>query len=156
MKHTILVIAAIALHAFPALGHQLNADHSRLDRCPPAVRTTLLAETRGKVVDELEIVRIGGRSIYIAEVERPTELKIYVDESGTLIKVREEIDAGSLPAAVRRTLDAEGGRIDDIEREIREGDVVYLVELDQAGGVDVRMRISPDGKVAERSEGHDG
>ena len=45
----------------------------RFESAPEAVRKTVISEARGGTVDEMEILRIEGRTIYIAEIERRYE-----------------------------------------------------------------------------------
>ena len=150
--NTILTFSA-ALAIFAAA-----ADHQhcpRFQSAPEAVRKTVLAEARDGVIDELEIHRIEGRAIYVAEVEHPADLKIHVDESGRLIRVSEEIDATQLPQAVRAAIDAENGRIDDLEKQTADGKVTYLAEIELPGNIEVELVISAEGKVASRIEKQD-
>ncbi len=119
---------------------------------PEPVRKTVIAEARGGFVEEMEVHRIEGKTIYIAEIETPAELKIYVEEGGALRKVREEITAAGLPEAVRKVIDAENGRIDDLEKQTSGGKVVYHAEIDTPGGGEVNLRIAPDGTVISRKE----
>jgi uncharacterized membrane protein YkoI len=152
MNHIPILIATSAIFLHPVMaGHPAKMD-SRLAACPESVRKTIIAEARGGVVDELEMVQVEGKTIYIAEVELPGDLKIYVDENGSLIKVREEIKASEMPERVRQVVDVENGRIDDVEKQTSNGKVVYFVEIDKPGGVEVNLRISPDGKVMSRRE----
>lgn len=124
----------------------------RFESAPEAVRKTVISEARGGTVDEMEILRIEGRTIYIAEIERPADLKIYVEENGSLIRIREDISYGELPEAVRRVIDAENGRLDDVEKQTAGGKTVYFIEIDRPDGVEVNLRLDPDGSVISRRE----
>jgi uncharacterized membrane protein YkoI len=153
MKTTIILTLTAAL---ATLATAADLQHcTRFLSAPEAVRKTVLSEARDGLIDELEIHRIEGRAIYVAEVERPADLKIYVDESGRLIRVREEIDVRQLPQPVQAAIDAENGKIDDLEKETADGKVTYHAEIETPGDVEVRLKISADGKVLSRHERHD-
>ena len=67
----------------------------------------------------------------------------------------EEIDATQLPQAVRAAIDAENGRIDDLEKQTADGKVTYLAEIELPGNIEVELVISAEGKVASRIEKQD-
>lgn len=153
MKTTIILTLTAVLASFASAADPRHCP--RFQSAPEAVCKTVLTEARDSWIDELEIHRIEGRTIYVAEVERPADLKIYVDESGRLIRVREEIEVRQLPQLVQAAIDAENGKIDNLEKETADGKLTYHAEIETAGDVEVRLKISADGKVLSRHERHD-
>jgi hypothetical protein len=65
----------------------------------------------------------------------------------------EDVSIDQVPPAVRATIEREalGGRIDDIERETKDGRVVYEVEFEQ-GGRDYEIHVAGDGSLLTRRE----
>jgi uncharacterized membrane protein YkoI len=62
-------------------------------------------------------------------------------------------DIDELPPAVRATVEREttGGQIEEIERESKDGRVVYEVEFTR-DGLEIELEIAEDGTVLEREE----
>jgi hypothetical protein len=145
---TILVMALGTLFA-AADGAKAK---QRLAEAPAAVRQTVSGHSRGGVLDEFDTITIDGKTIYIAEVELPAELKIYIAENGSLLRTREEIEFSSAPEAVRGAATALGGCIDGIKLEISGRTTVYLIEIDRPGRPDLDVTLSPDGTILSRHE----
>jgi uncharacterized membrane protein YkoI len=62
-------------------------------------------------------------------------------------------DIDELPPAVRATVEREttGGQIEEIERESKDGRVVYEVEFTR-DGLEIELEVAEDGTVLEREE----
>lgn len=136
-----------ALHAGPAVKHC-----PRFLAAPEPVRETVLREARGAAVEDFKIHRIENKTIHIAEIDLPSDLKVYVDESGGLIRLLEEIPAAGLPAPVLAAANAESGVIDEVERETSGDKVVYLIEIDRPDRSEVILKVDPAGAVLSRRE----
>lgn len=151
---TILATGIFAL-GLGTLAH--GGDDIRLDECPDAVRKTILDNARGGKIDEVDVIRIEGRTLYIAEVDLPRglDLKIHVSGDGALLKTREDIPLASVPDAVRDTLESFGGRIDDLELEIAGGVSTYHAEIDYNGQPDLEVTVAADGRVLREVEDDD-
>lgn len=148
----IQTIAAIGITTMFA-----NADlekEVRLDDCPAPVRETLVANSRGGKIDEVDLIELGGKQIYIAEVDLPRDidLKVYVNGDGTLVKTREDVRNDEIPGFVNTVVTELGGRLDDVEKETMGKTVTYHVEVDLAGKPDVDVVLDADGKVISKTE----
>lgn len=58
------------------------------------------------------------------------------------------------PAAVQKTIKArlDGGKIDDIDRVLIKGKTRYIVDIDVTARREVTFRITPSGKIVQKSE----
>jgi uncharacterized membrane protein YkoI len=127
-------------------------------KCPKEVRATVLANDRGGMIEETEVHKVGGRKVYVVDINlSPTrEIEVFVFGSGKLMKIREDIPLRSAPSAVRRVAAAFTGRIDDVDKETSSnGDVTYEIEIDRPGKPDLKLLIAPDGRILDRSTGDD-
>ncbi len=129
----------------------------RLADCPEAVRTTIQANARDGVIDEVDLIAIEGKRIYIAEVDlkRGRDLKIYVNGDGALVKTREDIALRELPQAVADAVKKLGGTVDDVEKEVAGDKVTFVVEIDRQGQPDLDVVLAADGAVVSQTEDAD-
>jgi uncharacterized membrane protein YkoI len=129
----------------------------RIEDCPPAVQATVEANARGGFVDEVDLIAIEGKEIYIAEVELPRDrdLKIYVSANGSLVKTREELSLRELPAFIRDVTREYGGTLDEVEKEVAGGKVTFHVEIDRKGMPDIDLVLNAEGGVIRETEEHD-
>ena len=146
MKATILILAAASLTA-----------HSRdlpLHECPAAVQATIGANSRRGSIDEVDLISIAGKEIYIAEVELPRDLdlKVYVSDNGSLLKTHEDVPQQSIPTFIRDAVHEHGGTIDDVEKEIASGKVIWHVEIDRKGIPDMNVVLNAEGGIISETE----
>jgi uncharacterized membrane protein YkoI len=150
MKTTCIILVT-ALATALASAEDSKA-RKRLDTAPAAVRQTVNDNSRGGVLDDFDVITIDGKSIYIAEIELPAELKIYVSENGSLLKTREDIPFSAAPEAVRKAVTALGGTVDETKLETSGKTSTYLIEIDRLGEPDLNVTVSPEGAVLNRHE----
>ena len=83
---TIKTIAALALTTGFASA-DIDRRELHLHECPASVQATIEANARGGMIEEVDLIAIEGKEIYIAEVELPRDLdlKIYVSGNGSLV-----------------------------------------------------------------------
>ena len=146
---TPLFIASIL--GLTMLGAAAAADLT-LDQCPAPVKEAILSHTQGGKLDDIKSVTANGRTLYVAEIDlSPTkDKKLHITADGTVVKVREEIDLASAPAAVQsaaKALVPTGGRIDDVDREVADGKTTYLVEISRTNANDIKAVLAEDGTV---------
>lgn len=140
------------------LGPAASADNEiRLDECPPAVARTITDNARGGKIDEIDVISIQGKTLYVAEVDLPRDrdLKIHVAGDGTLLKTREDITLAIVPGAVRDTLESFGGRIDDLEMETAGGTNTFHADIEFSGQPDLEVTVAADGRVIREVEDND-
>jgi uncharacterized membrane protein YkoI len=154
MKTTILTLSSLCLAAasITASGRDIH-----LHACPAAVQSTIEANSRGGVIDEVDLISIEGKEIYIAEVDLPhdLDLKVYISGNGSLLKTREDVSLQSIPTFIRDAVHEHGGTIDDVEKEIADGKVTWHVEIDRKGIPDVKVVLNAEGNVISETEDHD-
>jgi hypothetical protein len=129
----------------------------RIEDCPPTVQATVDANARGGVIDEVDLIAIEGKEIYIAEVELPRDrdLKIYVSGNGSLVKTLEELSLRELPAFIRDVTRGYGGTLDDVEKEVAGSKVTFHVEIDRKGLPDIDLVLNAEGGVIRETEEND-
>jgi hypothetical protein len=150
LKHLIIMLGCASTLAFA----DTDRKELRLADCPAEVQATVTANARGGVVDEVEVITIEGKNLYVADVDLPgrIDLKIYISGAGKLVKTREDLHLKDLPEAVRNALQALGGKIDEVDKEVADGKVTYFADLDRAGQPDLDVVLAPDGTVIRKTE----
>jgi uncharacterized membrane protein YkoI len=157
MKTNIIPSLAILALSTSIASADLDGEEIQLRECPAAVQQTIQANARGGLVEEVDLISIERREIYIAEVELPRDidLKIYVNGGGTLVKTREEVPLRTAPAFIRALGAEYGGTVDDVEKEVAAGKVTFHVEIDRKGMPDVDLVLNAEGGVIRETEDHD-
>ena len=129
-----------------------------LAKCPAEVQATIRAHARDGKIDEVELLAIEGRRMFIAEVEFPgdKELKIYVLATGTLFKTREEIQIEEAPAKVQeaaRQFIAQTGKVDDVVQITEAGGTVsYEVEIKRPREKEMKVLFSAEGAILSQKQ----
>jgi uncharacterized membrane protein YkoI len=152
-----------------------------LDQAPAAVQATIQAEAQGGTIKEIERETENGKTVYEAEVIiNGQEVEIEVASDGTLLgkevedmdddedgddddedvddddEDEEEVTLDEAPAAVQATIlkHAQGGTIEEIERETEDGQVVYEAEV-EINGKEYEIEVAADGTLLEIEEDDD-
>ena len=154
MKTTILTLSSLLLAATSIAA---SARDIQLHECPVSVQSTIESNARGGVIDEVDLISIEGKEIYIAEVDLPQDLdlKVYVSGNGSLLKTREDIPLKSIPSFISPAVREHGGTIDDVEKEISGGTVTWHVEIERKGIPDMKVVLNAEGGVISETEDHD-
>lgn len=152
MKTIPTLIALACTTAFASA--QVERRELRLDECPHPVQATVNANARGGHIDEVDLIGIEGKTIYIAEVELPRyrDLKVYVSGNGALVKTLEDISLRESPEAVRTAVQGLAGSVDDIDKETNGETVTYHVEIDRAGDPDLDVVLTVNGAILSQTE----
>jgi uncharacterized membrane protein YkoI len=151
-QRTIATIATIALSStFALAGYEKEV---RFDDCPAPVRETILANSRDGKIEEVELISIEDKKIYIAEVDLPRDidLKVFVNGDGSLLKTREDVRNEEIPAFVGELARELGGTVDDVEKETTGKTVTYHVDIERTGAPDLDVVLDASGKVIEKTE----
>ena len=146
-----------------------------LDAVPAAVKATILEEADGAEVMEVEREVEDGKVVYEAEfMVDGQEVEIGVAEDGTLLsreaddedeegddddeddededdEDEEEVSLDEVPAAVKATIlkEADGAEVEEVEKEIEDGKVVYEAEF-EVDGQEVEIEVAEDGTLLSR------
>ena len=144
-----------------------------LDAVPAAVKATILEEANGAEVEEVEREVEDGKVVYEAEFEVDgQEVEIEVAKDGTLLsreidddeedgddddgdededEDEDEVSLDEVPAAVKATIlkEADGAEVEEVEKEIEDGKVVYEAEF-EVDGQEVEIEVAEDGTLLSR------
>lgn len=139
-----------------ALASHSVADEISLDACPAPVRSAVRQNERQGRVDEVKFYNIQGKELYVVEIELPTkrELKLHLSSDGTLVKMSEEILLTELPGEVRAVVEekAQGGTLDDVEKETVGKVVTYRIEIERKQMPDVDLLLDAAGGILSEKE----
>lgn len=137
-----------------AFAASIFASEIPLAQCPTGVQNTITQNLKKGVLNEVEIKIFRGSKVYVAEVDLAggRDLEIYVKPNGTLLRTKEEILFKELPPAVLQSIKSvqSNGRIDSIDRVTHKDKVTYTVEIDYENAPDVKLTLSPDGKILKK------
>ena len=154
---TMKTLETMILIALAGSTLNLRADDIKLEQCPPAVQDTIRSNARDGRIDDINLITIEGRALYVAEVDLKgdKDLKLHVGSDGKLIKTREDAALGDAPAvlqdAVKKLVPA-GAKIDDVDKEIAAGKVTYHVEIDRPDAADLDVVVAEDGTVIRQTQ----
>ncbi len=143
-----------ALAATPLLARDIT-----FAQCPGAVQEAVRTQLNGGRADDVDLVTVNGLTMYVVDIEFPPskrERKLYLNESGTILKTREDVALSDVPAPVKdaaRELAGAHGKIDDVDRETADGKVTYRVDIDREDvhGGDLKAVFGEDGKMLSQS-----
>ena len=115
---------------------------------PPAVESTVAAQSQGATVRNLSVEVERGHTYYEVELTANGHNKdVLVDSQGNVVEVEEQVEVESLPPAVRNGLLAKAGK----------GKLVKVESITKRGKlVAYEAQVSTDGKRSEVQVGPDG
>jgi len=170
---SLTVVAGIAL-CIAAVATTLTEQAEKklsIGEMPEAVKTTILAEAKGRTIEDIETEIEDGRTIYEAEViidGQETDIKVATD--GTLLgkEVEDEDDdedmddvddeededdeqqvsIDQVPAAVKATIlaEAKGKTIEEFVTETEDGRTIYEAEV-IIDGQETDIKVAADGTL---------
>ncbi|MEM1441072.1 MAG: hypothetical protein AAGF67_01940 [Verrucomicrobiota bacterium] len=131
----------------------LHAKNIRLEKCPPAVQATIQRNLYGREIEKIKEIKINDYSLYLVEVNVKgfRDATLYVSGDGTLRKIVEEIRFKDLPEEVQKsvlTYVSRKGKVEDVERVLIRGEVLYQVEIEPPKGPDQILVFEPDGSIS--------
>lgn len=153
---TLLIPAVMVLTAFtPAL----HAKDIALAQCPAAVQEAVQKSLNGGMLDEVDLVKVNGLTMYVADIKFPNskqDRKVYLNESGGLLKTSDDVALTDVPAAVRdaaQKLAGATGKVDDVDKETADAKVTFRVEIDRPDkeGGDLKVVFQEEGTVLSQT-----
>jgi hypothetical protein len=152
--HT-LILACAAIAAGP--GTILLAGDEASKQLSENVRAKVSENLGGGHVDDIKVIRIDERQLYIVEIDLPgpRERKLHITGEGVLLKRVDKLRLADLPPAVRAVVDpilANKGRFDSADKVTAGGKVEYHLEFDLPGRVELELVLSESGEVISRRE----
>jgi uncharacterized membrane protein YkoI len=124
-----------------------------IDQVPAAVKATILKETQGARIKEIERETEHGTTVYEAEaVRNGREIEIEIAADGTLLEREEELSAKDVPevvmAAAKKKFGDKAAKAEFEKKTI----ILYEVEV-RVGLKEHEILITPAGKIV--SDKHD-
>lgn len=152
--HT-LILAYAAIAVGPGMGLLAGEESSK--QLSDIVRAKIQENLGGGHVDDIKVIRIDERLLYVVEVDLPglRERKLHVTGEGALLKIVDKLRLPDLPPAVRAVVDpilANKGRFDGADKVTANGKVEYHLEFDLPGRVELELVLSESGEVISRRE----
>lgn len=150
------VLLAIAVVA-TGLGLDVRAGEESSKQLSETVRARISENLGGGHVDDIKVIRIDERQLYVVEIDLPgpRERKLHVTGEGVLLKIVDKLRLPDLPPAVRAVVDpilANKGRFDGADKVTANGKVEYHLEFDLPARVELELVLSETGEVISRRE----
>jgi uncharacterized membrane protein YkoI len=138
---------AVGLHAGDESSKQLSA----------AVQAKMQENLGGGHIDDIKVIRIDERLLYVIEIDLPgpRKRKLHLTGEGELLKIIDKLRLPDLPAPVREAMApilANRGRFDGADRVTANGKVEYHIDFDLPGRVELLIVFSETGEVISRRE----
>ncbi|HEY3972845.1 MAG TPA: hypothetical protein VGM18_07560 [Candidatus Sulfotelmatobacter sp.] len=146
-----IVIAALALSTL------ILAQEKKIQRAdlPPAVEKTLATQSQGATIKGFSEEKEKGQTYYEAEMTVNGHSKdVEMDSTGAVVEVEEQVALDSLPAAVKKGLQAKAGKgkIVKVESLTKHEKLVAYEAKVQTGGKKSEIQVGPDGKPLDHEE----
>ena len=143
--------------AFAGTALSLQAKEMKLEECPAIVQETIRANARDGKIEEVDFLAIEDRTLYVAEINLAggKDLKVHVTGDGKLAKTSEDAVLTEAPSAVQeaaKKLVPEGGKIDDVDKEVAAGKTTYEVDIDRPKAADLKVVLAEDGSIVRQTE----
>ncbi len=135
-----------------AKGQERKIQRSAL---PPAVEKTVAEQSNGATIRGLSREKENGQIYYEAELMVDGRTKdILVDANGSVVEVEEQVSTESLPAAIRRGLQAKAGkgRLFNVETLTKKGKLVAYEAKVLTNGKMSEVQVGPDGRDLVHAE----
>jgi len=112
---------------------------------PPAVKTTVDAESKGATVKGISSEKENGKTVYELEtLVNGRTRDLMIDSAGKVYVVEEQLDPAKAPAPVRAAMEAKG-KIVVLESVMRNGKTTYEGQVQPAKGKKIVFELNADG-----------
>jgi uncharacterized membrane protein YkoI len=160
-------LSTVALVTLAAWAIQVHEEAVTLDQVPAAVKATILKESAGGEIKEIEVETRGGKSFYEAEFVRDGKtIEIQVAADGTLLRDEEEMEGSKSEEQEREVTEAEvpapalaalkklaaGAKFTEFAEEIEHGSTFYEGSWKTAAGGNVDALVTSAGDLVEIEE----
>ena len=136
------------------------ADTVQWPDVPSAVRQTISGYSDGGKVDTVNRESKRDMTVYGAEITKSDgqRIKMEVKADGQLTELKhrskffnENISWANVPSSVQNVVNAitYGGRVDKVEKEVKEGEVIYDAKVKTPEKTIMEVKVGEDGKVKE-------
>lgn len=147
-----LATAAVLLFATFAFSQEKKIQRSEL---PPAVETTVAAQSKGATIRGFSQEVENGQTFYEAEMVVNGHSKdVLIDFNGGIAEVEEEVAPGSLPEAVKNGLQAKAGKgkLGKVESLTKHDKLVAYEAVVHANGKKSEIQVGPEGQPLDHEE----
>jgi len=153
----VLATAVASLTAFWAVadsGHDGKSEQPvAFGDLPAAAQLTINTNAAGNPVSGVGMIKRHGGTYYDAKVTGAdgTKNTVIVAADGTLVELRTEVALSTLSAPVQSTITAKanGGTINLVELETKDGHLLYEVTLTGPDGTKTEIHVGQDGSLLE-------
>lgn len=155
MKIRNLLLASISSAILASTPAFTQAD-TKLNACPPQVQSAVSQHSRNGVIEEIDIITVSGHTRYLVDIDLPNrrDKKLQISETGKVLSILEDIRFRDLPENVRTTANGhieKGSRVEDVERETRDGAITYIVEIEK-GNTETTLKIDATGQIIQQTK----
>ncbi len=147
-----VIAASLCAVPLPAQEHEKKLNRSDL---PAAVEKTVAANTQGATIRGFNEEKENGKTYYEAELTVNGHSKdLLIDPTGAVVEIEEQVEFGSLPAAVQSGLQtkAGSGRVGKVESITKHDKLVAYEAKVMTGGKRSEVQVGPDGKPLDHEE----
>jgi len=145
----------------------------RINDLPEKVQVTAREQAAGREIVDIDKEKLNGQIVYEVEfAQAGRNGQVYINEQGFVVKDEDPKGTASkspkvkslfghfrgtqleeTPAAVQETVkkEAQGGTITDIDKELRDGRVVYEIEIRQNPGRKYEIHVAENGTILRDS-----
>ena len=151
-----IILAVVTIMVLPlgALAEEQEKKITRSD-LPPAVRQAVDEQSRGATVRRFSQEKENGKTFYEAELIVHGHSKdVLMDATGSVVEVEEQVAVASLPAAVRRGLQAKAGtgQLIKVEKLTKKDKLVAYEAKVLTDGKKSEVQVGPDGESLDHEE----
>ncbi len=146
-----------SIHLIPAVllalsGTAFAEDELTIDQVPAPVAATLRAQAGGAVIDEIEVEKRDGTTVYEAEIHKQTgKVTVVVAADGTVVRSETKIAVTAMPAAVQAAITkAFGAKAPTRGESETEGAVTTYAVEGMIGNDEVEISFAADGSERSR------
>jgi hypothetical protein len=139
------------------LGMTSVAQEKKIKRSdlPPAVEKTVALQSQGAIIRGFSEEKENGQTYYEAAMVVDNHSKdVLVEKSGAIVEVEEQVAMDSLPAAVRKGLQARAGKgkLVKVESITKHDKLVAYEAQVMTGGARSEVQVGADGKPLAHEE----
>jgi uncharacterized membrane protein YkoI len=144
-------LSSILAAGLMAAGSSVNAAPAQWKELPPALQNTLRSQAKTNEVQSISKETRNGKTYYRVEVKK----QLVLGEDGALVDNLPALDSrkvsmNEVPANVRQVVRSRAGRarIEDVDRDVRNGRVEYEVAF-KLNGQNQELRVAEDGTIVK-------
>jgi hypothetical protein len=154
MRYPSLIAIALLTLTLAAFAEEHEKKIQRAD-LPPAVETTVAAQSQGAIIKGFSEEKENGQTYYEAEMTVNGHSKdVLIGKDGSIAEIEEQVAFDSLSAPVKAGLQAKAGsgKIVKVESLTKHDKVVAYEAKVLTAGKKSEIQVGPDGKPLDHEE----